>query len=143
MAIRIRETANLQNEFDYVCESDDALDRDADGYAERMERFRDGTDSDLPLKDGQEPTIFKLKPIASQRTLSLLADLLTREGAATYYVQSCALGLVSAQNLDVDIKRTRVDGHMQVTDECINQLPGDVLIELGRAVVEHSNPKKS
>lgn len=134
-------TATLQDDFDYVCESDPALDSDRPDFDEAMARFRE-TGSDCPLRDGQEATVFKLRPIASNRCLALLNDLLGKEGAVTYFYQAAALGLVSVQNLPgFEVKRIRgMSGFEQVSIECMDKLPLPVITELGRAVVEHSNP---
>lgn len=144
MAIVIRETATLQKEFDYVSDHDSALDKSVPDFAERMKRFRDGSDREaLPLKDGETPTVFTLKPIASQRTISLLGDLMAREGIYTYYTQAMALGLLRAENLGFNIERKRIEGFEQVTNECIDQFPRDVIHELGQVIVDHSNPNPS
>lgn len=140
MAIQLRNTASLNDEFDFVSEHDDALDKSDPEWEQKLERFRDGASTDLPLKDGKEPTVFRLKPIASNRTLSLLQDLLAREGGVTYFTQAAALGLVGAQNLGIEIKRQRIDKHEQVRDDVLSQIPIAILCELGKAVVEHSHP---
>lgn len=134
-------TATLQDDFDHICDSDPALDSERKGYEDELQRFRE-TGKNPPLKDGQEPTVFKLRPIKSSKCLAMLNDLLLKEGLVTYYYQAACLGLVGVQNLpDFEVKRSRgVSGFEQVDVECMDLLPLQIIAELGKAVVEQSNP---
>lgn len=134
-------TSTLQDDFDFICDSDPALDTEREDFEAEMERFRD-TGKDAPIREGQEPTIFKLQPIKSNRCLAMLNDLLGKEGAVTYFYQAAALGLVGVSNLPgFKVERIRgASGFDQVDVECLDKLPLAVIVELGKAVVEQSNP---
>lgn len=142
MAIKLRQTATLNDEFEYVSKLDEAVDDSADDFDEKWKRYREGAGSELPLKDGKEPTVWRLKPIADNRTMGHLSDLLQREGHVTCFIQAAAIGVVGAQNLELAIKRERIDGHQQLTEEVINAIPVPILVELGSVIMEHSNPNQ-
>lgn len=148
MAITLK-TATLVEEFDYILSSDPALDTKAEGFADAYLRFLE-TGVMPPIKEGHEPTIWKLRPIPNNSLAAKIRGDGRRHGPEFQALQLARFGLRSVENLNKPdsgdafvIEHTRDAGMERmerITDETDEAIPLDVLVELGVAILNHNSP---
>jgi hypothetical protein len=144
MAIQL--TATLVDEFSFISSMDEAVDRDADDFEEKYVRYREGTVPMPPLKEGVEPTVFKLKPIACKRMLAKIRGIQVDSGNEAALI-AAAIGGVKGWTPIADperpgkhLKCTPVrddDGFECLPDNIVDKFPYALLLELGGVIISH------
>ena len=146
MAIKLQ-SASLNDSFSYISLSDGAVDTECETFKEDWERYRDGNVDSPPLKDGEEPTIFELTPIASVSQRALLQGVLDAHGRTAWAVATAAQGITNISGLKGEdgkafkLLRVRVDGYSTIVEEQLSLLGREVLSEIGAVLINHSRPK--
>ena len=143
MAIRLQ-SATLSTAFDHICKLDEAVDQDCEDFDKVWDRYLEG--GDCPLKEGVEPTVWQLTPIANSRQRANLHGIGEEHGSLGLMVGYAAAGITGVSNLldddgnIVKIKRTRLSGYNVVVESQIALIPPEVLIELGNRLLTHDSP---
>ena len=146
MGIRLR-PASLNDEFEYISLHDDALDGDAEDFAEKFAMYREGTKDSPPLKEGKEPTRFILRPLVDAQLRGKLEGVREEHGRSAWFIATACVCLRSASGLKYEdgkpfkIKHDRVDGYETVIKEQQDLLGAPLLTELGMIVHTHELPK--
>lgn len=143
MAIQLLDPS-LQNEFTHISMNDSALDRDADGFQDAWEAFLE-TGKLPPMKPGDEPTVFRLKPITDAELSAKIKGKLDSIGTA-WAVETACYSLVAVENVrDKDgnpfrLEHVMVDGFKKVCKEHQNLLGEQLLSELGQRCIGRQSP---
>ena len=142
----------IVEDYEYISRHDDALDSGNPAFEDKWQKYLDGV-GQVPLRDGHAPTKFKMRHIqTSQKAqisehMSKAAEDNSLWQKACYEAARIALvdcsGLVDVDGSDFKIKRVRVDGVSKVSEETINKLPYEVLIELGAVAISKMAPRPS
>ncbi len=124
--------ATNNEDYDYICECDPAVDRDAEGYREKRQRYEETNDaSHLPLVAGKEPIIYTLSHLRG-RQKPKVRDTASKEGPMTAAYDACQLVLRNAIGPEApEIKHERRGGFDVVTDDCLDAVGEAVVLELG------------
>lgn len=143
MAIQLLDP-NLQGEFTHISVADPALDRDAEDFESKWEQYME-TGSMPPLKDGEEPTVFKLKPIEDAELDAKIRGKIDGTGIA-WAVETACYSLKAIDNLrdhngkKFELKFESVDGFRKVCREHRNLLGRELLAELGLVCIGKQSP---
>lgn len=144
---------------DHVWTEDPALDKEAEGFAAKWRKFLEtGNVDELPLKNGQRPTVFRLASLKREAVLQLSdivhADVKSLVRAGNDRVIGLAFfrsfeaavsrGLVGVQNFTDDAGRPvslRFDDDGLVHKETLEDLLyPELMRELGLRILEISMP---
>lgn len=147
MAIKLQ-SATLVDDFEYISLTDSALDVDNKDFQDSFEKYKDGMGDPL-LKDGEEPTRFKLRPIADVQLLSKLRGQHERHGRSAFAREAGAIGIKGVSGLNdpatgnpLELKFDRKDGYTILCADHQNMLGLDLMEELGLMVLTHAHPKR-
>lgn len=144
MAIKLQST--LVKEFSYISLHDEAIDASGDDFAEEFKKYREGTIDMPPLKDGEEPTIWTLKPITSARLTAMLDGVRAEHGQSAWTIATAAAGIKgvsgikNADGTPFKLSYQRADGYDILTNEVLDAIGPAVLNELGMAILTHDSP---
>ncbi len=144
MAIKLK-TATLVEEFEYVSLLDDALDGDAEDFADKFKVHRE-TGTMPPLKDGKKPTVWILRPVTGVRLQSMIDGVLEEHGRKAFYLTLAAAGLKGVKGVTNEkgkpfkLQFDRSSGYEMVCDEHLDLIGLDVLQELGMVLYTHKSP---
>lgn len=94
----VLKTATLVDDFEFISSEDPAVDTSGDDFAEVWRRFLEGA-GPAPIKEGQEPVIWKLRHIRGRRAREVIQDKLIRDGVGTATTFVCRWALRSVQGL--------------------------------------------
>ena len=135
-------SATLNEPFEYISLRDDALDSEAEGFAEDFQRYREGTIQAPPLKEGYTPTRFHLQPIADADLKAKLNGL--RESSRAEWFTGLAryaiVGIEGApKELGAIIRERDADGFSVLSKRQSNLL-SEYLEEIGMVVATHDLP---
>ena len=131
----IIKTATLVEDYDFVYDGDDALDKSCEDFDERYQRFLETGDmAELPLKQGRSPAIWKLSHIRGKARRQLQGFIMRTSdndqiSPEALYV-ACRLALRDVEGLRdhrdeiYKIKKIREDGLVVVTESCMSELDG-------------------
>lgn len=148
----IKLNATLVDDYEYVSRNDDAVDSDAADFDERWQKYMDGM-GECPVKHGCEPSRFTMRHIGSLQKASLSEHLSRAAEDASQWQSACfevarvalvgCKGLKDLDGSDFKVKRHKVDGIMRVSEETLNKLPYELLIELGAVAISKMAPRPS
>lgn len=148
MAIRLT-SSTLSTPFEYISSQDGALDVNSKGFKEKWQQYRDGTITEPPLLEGEEPTRWELTPITNSRQRSYLQGYHEKHGASALFVAYAASGITGVNGLldehgePVELQFVREDKYSIVSEQQIATIPAEVLVEIGTVLLTHDAPKKS
>lgn len=124
--------------IEHIYSEDPALDRDAEDFAEKWARFRDGSipAAHVPCKPGCKPTVFHIRGLSRKALLHVLS----KQGAEQA-MEALALGVVGATDFEHDgrpvvIKRDKSDAGERLSEttlEAFLALP--LIVELSARVL--------
>jgi hypothetical protein len=143
MAI-VLNTNTLVEDYQYISKTDDAVDRDASDFDELWRLYQEGK-GDAPLKPNKEPTVFTMQHLRSVEEKKLLHSESTKHGAGGALIMACLLSLKSADNLRdergklIKIARELQDGHWCCSEESVDLLGLDLVLELGGVALNRMN----
>ena len=143
MAIQLLDPS-LQGEFTYISINDPALDKDADGFEDAWERFIDCGELP-PIKNGEEPTVFRLKPVDDAELDAQIRGKLDSIGIR-WAVETASYSLVGIDNLrdkdghEFKLGFEMVNGFRKVCKEHRNLLGRELLTELGQVCIGKQSP---
>lgn len=143
MAIQLIDPS-LQGAFTHISVSDPALDRDAEDFAAKWEQYLE-TGSMPPIKNGEQPTVFRLEPIKDAELDAKVRGKIDATGIA-WAVEVASYSLVAIDNLrDAEGKKfvlehETVDGFRKVKREHRNLLGRELLSELGLVCIGKQSP---
>lgn len=128
-------------DFDHIYSKDPAIDIEHEDY-DHEKWLESGFEKFLPLKPGQEPTVFRLRHLRG-REYSELVDLAQSSGMTTAATEAFKRCVVKISDHDFD----RVAG--RVPDEVVDMYyfaegfdPGAVVLEVGLRPINEATPKK-
>ena len=131
-------------EFTHILSKDPALDTDADGFDEKYSLFME-TGALPPIKPGEEPTVFVLKPVADAELDASIRGKLDNIGTA-WAVEMASYCLREVQNLvdsngsKFELKHERINGFDKVCRDHRNLLGREILAELGSVCIGKQSP---
>lgn len=143
MGIKLLEPA-LMGEFTYISLNDSALDTDAEGFSDAWEQFIEHGKMP-PLKPGEEPTVFRLRPVTDAELDARIRGKLDGVGIA-WAVETACYSLVGIDNLKDSEGRPfvlefeMVHGFRKVCKEHRNLLGRELLTELGQVCIGKQSP---
>jgi len=144
MAIQLK-TATLVADWDYISLHDEAMDDETDGFQKLYEDFVEGR-GPAPLKDGVEPTVWKLAHLSDVRTIAKLDGIRTSDGNTAWAVAASACCIVSVQGLTDSegkpyrIRREYEDGVKMLPTAQINEIGIDIMAEIGMVILTKKSP---
>ncbi len=144
MAIRLKEPT-LTEPYEYISRQDEALDTEREDFEEAWERYLDGGE-EPPLRQGQEPTIFLLKPITDATLRAKLVDATQNDGHTTACVAYAAHALESVRGLldhegkPYKLRHVSAGGYRHVHPDQITEIGLPIAIELGVRAMNHDSP---
>ncbi len=146
MAIRLQ-SASLSKPFSFISRHDEAVDTKRKGFADEWKRYRDGAPgAEPPLKDGIEPTVWELSPITGSRHRGQLQGILDEHGKTAWFIANAASGITNVTGLldengeTVRLEFTMEDGYRCIAESQLADIPPEVLVEIGTALVTHNIP---
>jgi hypothetical protein len=144
MAIKLQ--ATLVEDFSYISLHDDAIDGDADDFAEEFRKYREGTRPMPPLKEGAEPTVWTLKPIASAKLRAALDGVRAEHGQAAWALATAAAGIKGVEGVKgedgkpLKLQFARQDGFHVLADASLDLIGVAILHEIGMVLLTHNSP---
>jgi hypothetical protein len=152
----IRRPPTLVEDYDHICRDDPAFDSEASGYDELYEKcLEDGNWDRLPRKNGEDPTIWRLRHLRGMAKRKL-ADYLVeanRTGLnAAVVAYAAKMGVISCKNFPDDrgdefSVESTVDRESKITcltDRCLeylDEVPG-LINDLGIRVIREATLQK-
>lgn len=147
MAIR---TNTLVQDFEYVSQFDEAVDKSAEDFEHKWKIYRDGM-GEPPLVAGSSPTRFKLRHVTSVERIYLLE--IAQGDEHGLYIAAAAMSLVGAKGAadeagkPYEVKfETSTAGPLKIrhaTKASLDALPVEVLLELGSLAMERATARPS
>lgn len=137
---------SLVKNYTYISIHDPAVDVNADGFAEEWKKYIDGTIQEPPLKQGQSPTVFTLKPITSASLIARLKGVNVASGSQSWAVATAAHCIVSIENFsDTDgvpfePRLVNVSGFSSISEDDKDLIGEKILAELGGRLITRRSP---
>jgi len=128
-------------EYDHIYSKDPAVEVESEDYD--FDKWLEcGLEKFLPLKPGQEPSVFRLRHLTAREHADLM-DLAQTDGMASAATAAFKVGVVKVSDVDFDRGR---DG---IPDEILDAFyfapgfpAGSVVLEIGLRIINEANPKK-
>jgi len=140
----------LVEDFEYVSQYDEAVDKSAEDFDHKWTIYRDGL-GDPPIKTGETPTRFKLRHLTATERLYLLE--LSQGEEHGLYIAAAAIALIGVKGMNGADGKPHVI-RQEVTHvgpvrlrhaskESLDAFPMEILLELGGLVVERVTARPS
>lgn len=145
MGIKLQ-SATLVDEFEYISLHDSAMDTEAEEFAEKFAKYREGTTDAPPLKDGETPAVWTLKPITDARLKAMLDGVREEHGQAAWAVAVAAAGIKSVSGIKGEdgkafkLRFVREEGYPIICNEDLNSIGAAILHEIGMVILTHQSP---
>lgn len=137
MAIKLQ-PATLSEPFSYISLHDDALDMERPTFADEFALFKDGV-GPPPLKEGVEPTVWELQPIADAQLQGILDGVREEHGRTLWFIATACVGIVGVSGAPKElgkIERIRSnEGYQTLSKRQQDMLGGALLAELGVQII--------
>lgn len=140
----------LVDNYEVICQSDDAVDLDAPDFEMKWKLYRDGA-GEPPLKPGAQPTRFHLRHVTNTERVYLLE--LSHGEEKGLLLATAAMALVGAKGLEdangkpVEVKREFTEiGPLRIqhaSKDTMDVLPVNVLLELGQVALDRMRLRPS
>ena len=146
--LMIRSSHTLVGDYEFISKYDDAVDTEAADFEHRWQLYVDGADKP-PLKPDAEPTYIKLRHLKDSERIAAF-ELGERDGGALLLVARMAL--LGVRGFEIDGKpyepkfgtiRYAGDKYRAVTRESLDELPGQIQLEIGTVALARSNLRPS
>lgn len=141
----------IADDYEYISKSDDAVDKESPDFEELWGKYVDGA-GQAPLLAGVAPSKFTLRHLhLSERNKirSMLSDGDT-VGALSLAARAgiVAVSGVKSGGSDWKIERKKIEGIVQLTDACVEQLTecgakDGLIFEIGTVVAQRMAPRPS
>lgn len=144
MALQLQ-PPSLSGEFEYISIHDEAVDQEAEDFADKWKAYREGQ-GEPPLKNGITPTVWTLRQINDARLTANLRGVNEAHGSQAFAVAIAAVSLQRVSGLNdskgkpYKLKFVMEDGYRVVCEDQLNEIGANALVELGQVVITHKSP---
>lgn len=144
MGIKLQ-SATLVEPFEYISLHDSAMDTECEDFADKFQKYREGSLPAPPLKDGEEPAVWTLAPIVDARLKAMLDGVREEHGQAAWAVAVAAAGIKGVSGIKQDgkafkLRFEREEGYPIVCNEDLNAIGATILHEIGMVILTHQSP---
>lgn len=144
-----RKTVTLVEEYDYICQSDDAVHQADPEFAQKWEQYLDGQ-IPPPLVPGGKPTKFRLRHLNSFAQAQLARYIGQAQEDSSRWPEALAaafsLGIVSVENYPgrdgkpLRVKVISSDGVPTMSPDMAGEFELDTVLEVGGRVLARMAP---